>query len=57
MRIGLKEQLQASFPSDPIALKNMLIEDVGVDDLGINASKLNGEYFLDYPIHIFSARN
>lgn len=56
MKIELNEQLQASFPSDSIALKNMIIADVGVDDLGINVTKINSEYFLHYPIQIFSAK-
>ena len=56
MQIGLKEQLKASFPSDANALENMIFADVGVNDLGINISKLNNEYFLHYPIHIFSAK-
>lgn len=42
MKIELNEQLQASFPSDSIALKNMIIADVGVNDLGINVTKLTG---------------
>ncbi|MEH6657091.1 class I SAM-dependent methyltransferase [Leeuwenhoekiella marinoflava] len=57
MQIGLKEQVKASFPKDANALKSMIIADVGVNDLGINVSKLNDEYFLHYPVHIFSAKN
>ncbi len=56
MKIELEEQLKASFPSDTDALKKMIIGDVGVNDLGINVTKENDEYFLYYPIHIFSAR-
>ena len=56
MQISLKEQLKASFPRDKNALKNMIITDVGVNDLGINVLKLNEEYFLQYPIHIFSLK-
>lgn len=56
MKIELKEQLKASFPSDSIALKNMIIADIGVDDLGINVTEINSEYFLHYPIQIFSAK-
>mgnify|MGYP003665820283 CR=1 FL=1 len=56
MKIELNEQLQASFPSDSIALKNMIIADVGENDLGINVTKINSEYFLHYPIQIFSAK-
>ncbi|WP_215223907.1 class I SAM-dependent methyltransferase [Echinicola shivajiensis] len=57
MQIELKEQLKASFPSDANALESMIIADVGVNDLGINVTKINNEYFLHYPIHIFSAEN
>lgn len=56
MKIELNEQLQASFPSDLMALKNMIIADVGVNDLGVNVTKINREYFLHYPIQIFSAK-
>lgn len=54
MKIGLKEQLEASFPSDGSALKKMIIEDVEINDLGINVTNINDEYFLHYPIQIFS---
>jgi len=56
MKIELEEQLKASFPSDSDTFKNMIIADVGVNDLGINVTKENNEYFLYYPIHIFLAR-
>lgn len=57
MKIGLEEQLKASYPSDSDTLKNMIIADVGVNDLGINVTKENDGYKLHYPIHIFSANN
>ena len=57
MRIGLREQLEASFPSDSEALKSMIIADAGVNDLGINVTKTNDGYNLYYPIHIFSVNN
>ncbi len=57
MQIGLREQLKASFPSDADALENMIIADVEVNDLGVNVTKLNNEYFLHYPIHVFLAKN
>ncbi|WP_111309174.1 class I SAM-dependent methyltransferase [Confluentibacter sediminis] len=56
MKIELNEQLKASFPRDSMALKNMIIADVGVNDLGINVTEVNGEFFLYYPIQIFSAK-
>ncbi|GAB3665473.1 hypothetical protein GCM10028791_41230 [Echinicola sediminis] len=57
MQIELKEQLKASFPRDVNTLESMIIADVGVNDLGINVTKLNDDYFLHYPIHIFSAEH
>lgn len=56
MKIELNEQIQASFPSDSITLKKMIIADVDVNDLGINVTEVNGEFFLHYPIQIFSAK-
>jgi ubiquinone/menaquinone biosynthesis C-methylase UbiE len=56
MQIELEEQLEASYPKDLNALKNMIINDVGVNDLGINVTKISDAYFLNYPIHIFSAK-
>lgn len=56
MRIELNEQLQASFPRDAMALKNRIIKDIGINDLGINAMESRGDIFLNYPIHICSAR-
>lgn len=56
MKIGLKELLEASFPSDVSTLKKMIVEDVEVNDLGINVTKSNDEYFLHYPIQIFSTK-
>ncbi|MFD2036715.1 class I SAM-dependent methyltransferase [Belliella marina] len=56
MEISLDEQLQASFPVDKEGLRNMILSDVGVDELGVNATKISGEVFLNYPIHIFCAR-
>ncbi|WP_417443931.1 class I SAM-dependent methyltransferase [Joostella sp.] len=56
MQIGLKEQLKASYPRDANALENMIINDVEKNDLGINVSKFNDKYYLNYPIHIFSVK-
>ncbi|UNY99906.1 methyltransferase domain-containing protein [Zhouia spongiae] len=56
MKIELNEQLKASFPRDPDALKNMIIADVGVNELGIGVTKVNDAFFLHYPIQIFSAK-
>lgn len=56
MKIELEEQLNASFPTDADRLKNMIINDVGVNELGINVTKINDAYFLYYPIQIFAAK-
>lgn len=57
MQIELKEQLKASFPTDVIALENMIVADVGVNELGINVAKHNDQYVLHYPVCIFAAKN
>lgn len=54
MKIELEEQLQASFPSDSLGLRNMILEDIGIDNLGINATEIIGKVYLHYPIHVFS---
>lgn len=56
MKISLKEQLRVSFPSDVEKFKNLVIGDVEVDNLGLQVAEINGDFFLHYPIHIFSAR-
>ena len=56
MQIELNEQLQASFPTNLIALKNMILQDIGVNDLGINATRVGEKVLLHYPIQIFSTR-
>ncbi len=56
MKIELEEQLEASFPKDLNALKNMIINDVGINNLGVNVIKVNNEYFINYPVHIFSVK-
>lgn len=54
MKIELEEQLQASFPSNSLTLKSMILEDIGINKLGVNAAEIDGKVFLHYPIHIFS---
>ncbi|MGV3503549.1 MAG: class I SAM-dependent methyltransferase [Adhaeribacter sp.] len=56
MKIGLQEQLQASFPADSKKLKDMILQDVGIDNLGVKASHSDDGIFLQYPIHIFAGR-
>lgn len=34
----------------------MIIADIGINHLGINVTNINDEYYLFYPIHIFSAK-
>ena len=54
MQISLNEQLQASFPSDPDKLKELIIHDIGINNLGINPTVDRGDTVLHYPIYIFS---
>ena len=56
MKIDLEEQLQASFPSNSLVLRNMILDDIGIDKLGIKASEIERKIFLHYPIHIFWGR-
>lgn len=56
MPISLNEQLEASFPTNPNKLKDIILQDIGVDDLGINVTRNGEEVLLNYPIHIFTAR-
>ncbi|GAA5225448.1 hypothetical protein GCM10025777_60790 [Membranihabitans marinus] len=56
MTISLREQLNASFPQDESALKDMIIRDIGADKIGIEPVEINGEVYLNYPIHIFIGR-
>ena len=53
MKIELEEQLKASFPEDQQKLKTMILNDIGIDNLGINVSKENGKVYLHYPIKIY----
>ena len=54
MKIELEEQMQASFPGDELALRKMIVEDIGINKLGINVSDENGRIWLNYPIHLFA---
>jgi len=56
MKIGLDQQLRASFPTDRDKLKEIIIQDVGLDQLGISATKEGDEVYLHYPIHIYCGR-
>lgn len=55
MKIGLEEQLKASFPTDAEALKKMITADVGKNELGVEVTREEEEYYLHYPILILSA--
>lgn len=56
MKIGLDQQLEASFPTDKKKLKEMIIQDIGRDKLGISATKDGDEIYLHYPIHIYCGK-
>ncbi|UCS92724.1 methyltransferase domain-containing protein [Echinicola marina] len=56
MQISLEEQLRASFPTDPQALEKMILQDIGLDELGINATRKGEDVMLNYPVYIFSVR-
>lgn len=55
MKIGLEEQIRASFPTDAEALKKMITADVGKNELGVEVTREEDEYYLHYPILILSA--
>lgn len=54
MEIKLEEQLSASFSENSEKLKLMIINDIGKDCVGINATKKEKDVSLYYPIHIFA---
>jgi ubiquinone/menaquinone biosynthesis C-methylase UbiE len=58
MPIELEEQLTASFPQEgkKAQLKEMILQDVGVNALGIDAKEINGQIFIHYPVAVFTAR-
>jgi ubiquinone/menaquinone biosynthesis C-methylase UbiE len=58
MAIELEEQLNASFPQegDKERLKKMILQDVGVDALGIGVKDVNGKFYIHYPVSIFLGR-
>jgi ubiquinone/menaquinone biosynthesis C-methylase UbiE len=55
MAIELEEQLNASFPlaGDKERLKEMILQDAGVDALGIELKDVNGQFYIHYPVSIF----
>ncbi len=55
MVIDLETQLKASFlnPEDKENLRSMIINDAGVNNLGIGVSKVDGGYQLQYPICVY----
>jgi len=56
MEIELESQLAASFPEpgDKEKLKNLILADIGIDNLGVNARSENGKVMLTYPIYIYT---
>jgi len=57
MPIELEQQLNASFPQEgkKAELKHMILQDVGVNALGIDAREVNGQIFIHYPVSIYAA--
>lgn len=56
MQIGLEEQLLASFPADEEALQQMILADIGRNELGVHVTQIEGKVYLNYPIYIFYAQ-
>lgn len=58
MPIELEEQLKASFPNkgDKERLKEMIVQDAGIDALGVDVREVNGKFFLHYPVSIYLGR-
>lgn len=55
MAIELEEQLNASFPreGDKARLKEMIVQDLGKDVLGIDVKEVNGKVFIHYPVSMY----
>lgn len=56
--IELESQLEASFPrpGDKARLREMITGDIGIDNLGINARKVDGRFFYTVPIAVYVGR-
>ncbi len=57
VEVELNQQLEASFPNsgDDVRVKSLVEQDVGRNDLGINAYKKGGKVYYTYPISIYVA--
>jgi ubiquinone/menaquinone biosynthesis C-methylase UbiE len=55
MAIELETQINASYLSDAEKeeLKSMVIQDIGINNLGVNVNSIDGKYYLHYPICIY----
>ncbi|HJV34915.1 class I SAM-dependent methyltransferase [Geomonas sp.] len=58
VHIKLEDQLRASFPKpgDELVLREMVVNDIGVDRLGINARREGGEVIYTVPISVYVGR-
>lgn len=56
--VGLEEQLKASFPGpgDDVRLREMVMNDIGKNELGINAQEHGGVVRFSYPISVYVGR-
>jgi ubiquinone/menaquinone biosynthesis C-methylase UbiE len=59
MPIELEQQLNASFPQEgkKAELKQMILQDAGINALGIDVTVINERVFIHYPVSIYSAMN
>lgn len=57
MPIELEEQLNASFPreGDKARLKEMIVQDSGKDELGVDVKEVDGKIFIHYPVTMYVA--
>jgi ubiquinone/menaquinone biosynthesis C-methylase UbiE len=55
MAIELETQINASYLSDgeKEELKSMVIQDIGINNLGVNVNSIDGKYYLHYPICVY----
>jgi hypothetical protein len=54
----LEKQIKASFPhpGDDEKIRKLVNEDIGKDNLGINAHLVNDEIYFEYPTVILAAK-
>jgi len=47
----LEKQIKASFPNpgDDEKIRQLVMEDIGINNLGINAHLIDGSIYFDYP--------